>query len=161
MLILGGKAGKKGIFGPIVRRLTQAGGGNSSNLTCNGLSNGGAKQLTNLTQTLLKCETEIQADCDPTNLPQPNTTEVNICNKAVSIFSTKIKECVAKNGSAACTCWSSSELTTASTIIKSCDCRYKHLFASLLPDCPSVYKSKIICQGTEELYNYFWNLQKI
>merc|ERR1712218_731725 len=45
----GNKAGKKGLFGPILNRIREAGGGNSSNLKCNGdNSSAGAKQLANL-----------------------------------------------------------------------------------------------------------------
>merc|ERR1711990_1209620 len=48
----GNKADKKGIFGPIARRLVEIGGGNKSNMTCGGEhQNDGAKQLANLTET--------------------------------------------------------------------------------------------------------------
>merc|ERR1711923_496096 len=55
-----GKAGKKGLFGPVLRRITLVGGGNTSDLTCNGEKNFGASQLNNLTETLLKCEASIK-----------------------------------------------------------------------------------------------------
>ena len=106
-----------------MRRIVENGGGNASNLTCNGKSNSGASQLTNLTETLLNCEDEIKANCDPTNLPQPNMTEVTACNTAIDIFKTKAGECLAASGSAACTCWSDSTLTAAAKTIKSCDCK--------------------------------------
>merc|ERR1712037_750853 len=42
----GNKAGKKGLFGPILNRIREAGGGNSSNLKCNGdNSSAGATQI--------------------------------------------------------------------------------------------------------------------
>ena len=72
------KAGKKGIFGPIMRRLIKAGGGNASSLTCGGSTNSsGAQKMTNLTTSLLECETNIKTACDTTNLPQPNMTKVD------------------------------------------------------------------------------------
>ena len=49
----GSKAGKKGLFGPLVARITEAGGGNSSNLSCAGTTGSpGARQLANLTALL-------------------------------------------------------------------------------------------------------------
>ena len=56
----------------------KAGGGNKSDLQCNGVSNStGANQLTNLTQTLLKCEQTINASCNTANFPLPNVTQVS------------------------------------------------------------------------------------
>ena len=107
-----------------MRRITENGGGNSSNLTCNGQKNSGAAQLTNLTETLLKCEVEIKKNCDPSNLPQPNMTEVTICNAAITIFKNKTGECLKKTGSAACTCWDDTTIASAATTIKTCDCKY-------------------------------------
>ena len=123
ILISGGKSGKKGLFGPIVRRITEHGGGNTSNLTCNGKKNSGAAQLTNLTETLLKCEGEIVKACDPKNLPAPNKTEVEKCNGAIKIFKNKTSGCIRKSGEAACNCWENKELETASKIIRKCDCK--------------------------------------
>ena len=119
-----GKSGKKGLFGPLVRRITENGGGNSSNLTCNGAINSGADQLTNLTTTLLKCEDEIKAACDPSNLPQPNMTEVTICNTAITTFKNKTGECIKKTGSEACTCWDDTTIASTAATIKTCDCKY-------------------------------------
>ena len=118
-----GKSGKKGLFGPLVRRITENGGGNSSNLTCNGAINSGADQLTNLTTTLLKCEDEIKAACDPSNLPQPNMTEVTICNTAITTFKNKTGECIKKTGSEACTCWDDATIASTAATIKTCDCK--------------------------------------
>jgi hypothetical protein len=73
----GNKNGKKGLFAPTLRRIVKAGGGNKSDLQCNGVSNTtGANQLTNLTNTLLKCEKTINASCNPANFPLPNMTQV-------------------------------------------------------------------------------------
>ena len=124
---LGGKSGKKGLFGPVVRRITEHGGGNTSNLTCNGKKNSGAAQLTNLTETLLKCETDIEKACDPKNLPAPNKTEVDECNDAIKVFKVKTTACIKKSGSEACTCWDDKAIETASSTIKKCDCKYFEL----------------------------------
>ena len=51
------KKDKKAAFGPIALKLVDIGGGNKSALTCSGSADSdGAKQLTNLTQTLFDCE---------------------------------------------------------------------------------------------------------
>ena len=72
------KAGKKGIFGSVIRRIVRAGGGNASNLTCNGITNSsGAEKLKNLTTLLTGCEENIKNSCDTSNLPQPDMTKVS------------------------------------------------------------------------------------
>ena len=118
-----GKAGKKGLFGPVVLRIVENGGGNASNLTCNGASNAGSAQLTNLTETLLKCEDEIHNACSPSNLPQTNMTEVNICNAAIATFKATTTKCIKLTGAAACACWTDETLKRDAAIIKKCDCR--------------------------------------
>ena len=115
-----------------MRRIVENGGGNASNLTCNGKSNSGAKQLTNLTQTLLNCEEEIKKNCNPSNLPQPNMTKVTTCNNAIDTFKNKADECLKKSGSAACTCWSDSTLETAAKTIKACDCKFESLVSVMI-----------------------------
>ena len=120
----GSKSGKKGLFGPVIRRINENGGGNSSNLTCNGEKNSGAAQLTNLTETLLKCEDEIKNNCDPSNLPLPNITEVTTCKTAITTFKNKTGGCLKKTGSAACTCWAGATIASAATTVKTCDCKY-------------------------------------
>merc|ERR1712079_421692 len=72
------KAGKKGIFGPILNRIREAGGGNSSNLKCNGNnSSPGAKQLKNLTESLFKCEENINKSCNADIAPLREVREAD------------------------------------------------------------------------------------
>ena len=117
------KAGKKGLFGPVVLRIVENGGGNASDLKCNGKTNAGSRQLTNLTETLLKCEDEIHDACHPTNLPQTNMTEVKICNEAIDYFKTTTAKCLTLSGWPACACWTDDLLIRDAAIIKKCDCR--------------------------------------
>merc|ERR1711923_484122 len=115
------KSGKKGLFGPVVRRITHMGGGNASDLTCHGKKNAGAAQLTNLTETLLKCEDEIHNNCHPSNMPQPNMTKHAPCLEAIETFENKSNGCIKKTGSEACTCWEDKDLAAAAAVIKKCD----------------------------------------
>merc|ERR1719220_501288 len=92
--VSGKKSGKKGVFGPILNRIREAGGGNSSNLKCNGdATNAGAAKLANLTAELGACEASINASCN-SGLPSINMT-----------------------GADACTCWTSAELAAAKDAI--------------------------------------------
>merc|ERR1712071_324209 len=87
----GKKSGKKGLFAPTLRRIVKAGGGNKSDLQCSGSSNSsGAKQLKNLTDTLLKCETTINSSCNTANFPLPNITEVSACLSAIGTFKSMV-----------------------------------------------------------------------
>ena len=108
----------------MVIRIVENGGGNASNLTCNGANNAGSAQLTNLTETLLKCEDKIKNACDPSNLPQPNMTEVATCEEAIATFKNKTSDCIKKTGSAACTCWDDETIASSAATIRKCDCKY-------------------------------------
>merc|ERR1712223_2330254 len=135
-----GKSGKKGLFGPVVIRIVENGGGNASNLTCNGADNAGSAQLTNLTETLLKCEDEIKNACDPSNLPQPNMTEVATCEEAIATFKNKTGDCIKKTGSAACTCWDDETIASSAATIKKCDLSSKSKeFAKALKVCTNAF----------------------
>merc|ERR1719225_880738 len=82
----GNKAGKKGLFGPILNRIREAGGGNSSNLKCNGDNAGaGAKQLANLTSLLGACEEDIHTACSESH-PSINQTEHDLCEAEMASF---------------------------------------------------------------------------
>lgn len=117
----GGKSGKKGLFAPTLRRIVKAGGGNKSDLQCNGVSNSsGANQLTNLTQTLLKCEKTINASCNPSNFPHPNTTMVTQCKTDMTAYKGMVDTCLAKSGEEACNCWLNSTFETAVTKVRAC-----------------------------------------
>jgi len=117
----GSKSGKKGLFAPTLRRIVKAGGGNKSDLQCNGVSNStGANQLTNLTQTLLKCEKTINASCNPSNFPQPNTTMVTLCKTDMTAYKGMVDTCLTKTGEEACNCWLNSTFETAVAKVRAC-----------------------------------------
>ena len=136
------KFGKKGLFGPVLRRLVDAGGGNKSALSCQGSTNSsGAKQLTNLTETLTACEASINKTCNPATFSLPNMTLVNSCNSTVSSFKTLVDACLKLAGIEACGCWMNSELATLETTIKSSDCK--------LPDATRTLVNEVkICKSS-------------
>ena len=119
------KSLKKGAFGPIAKKLIDIGGGNKSGLTCAGSSNStGALQLTNLTTTLLECEKEVNATCDPANFPKPNTTLIDECASSTKSFKEEAQKCLGLSkettASEACTCWTSNYMTSLSEAVKNC-----------------------------------------
>ena len=73
------KGAKKAVFAPIALKLVDLGGGNKSALTCSGSADSdGAKQLTNLTQTLFDCEVQVNKSCSM-DFPEVNMTFVDQC----------------------------------------------------------------------------------
>merc|ERR1711881_617478 len=117
----GNKAGKKGLFGPILNRIREAGGGNSSNLKCNGNSSlPGAAQLKNLTTLLAACEGNINTSC-VASLPTINKTEHDLCETAMNAFAALTKDCHKKTGAEACSCWTNSTLEFTVKAVKKCD----------------------------------------
>merc|ERR1712088_758139 len=93
----GNKSGKKGLFAPIAHRLVDIGGGNKTNMSCGGqYGNKGAAQLQNLTKTLFDCEKDVNASCNPANIPQPNMTFITRCKELVDNFSTEASTCYEK-----------------------------------------------------------------
>jgi len=117
----GNKAGKKGLFAPIINRIREAGGGNGSNLKCNGDNSGaGAKQMANLTAQLGACEADIHDACDNTH-PNINDTEHDLCEDAMTAFGAATKACQLKTAAEACACWTNSSLASMSNIVKKCD----------------------------------------
>merc|ERR1719483_379773 len=124
----GNKAGKKGLFGPILNRIREAGGGNSSNLKCNGDNStagagtnaAGAKQFMNLTVSLKKCENNINTSCS-SDLPALNATHMALCEVAMNAFKNLTDTCIKLTGTAACTCWESDGFTFTAKAVKKCD----------------------------------------
>ena len=119
------KSDKKGLFAPTAFKLIDMGGGNRSNLSCGGVyDSAGAKQLANLTKTLLDCELSVHTSCHTDNFPQPNTTFIEGCEKSTTIFETQAKECLNKltksNVTDSCACWTASSLNTTLEAVRPC-----------------------------------------
>ena len=118
--------GKGGIFGPLISKLREAGGGNSSNLTCNGASGPGAENLEVLMAELEMCEANIEAACN-TNLPTINETLTSECEMHMEAFSNLTKPAIAASGEASCQLWTSDELASAASKIKGSACDISQL----------------------------------
>jgi len=144
------KSGKKGAFASIGLKLVDVGGGNKSNLSCAGsYSSSGAKQIANLTKTLFNCEMNINASCNPSNLPQPNMTFLNECDNLTKTFKTAAESCLMKSFGAnkttsalACACWTADSLNTTVNAIKSCKASTEaKAMAAALKNCTSAFST--------------------
>lgn len=144
----GKKSGKKGLFAPIALRLVDIGGGNKSALSCGGSTdNDGAKQLTNLTETLFKCEMDVHDACDPSNFPQPNMTFLMMCDSLVTKFKTGAMECLSKSiggtktdSTDACSCWTNTTLAETVEAAKMCKANEEaKAIATALKNCTKTF----------------------
>ena len=120
---IGSKKSSKGnVFKSALSRLVVAGGNVSDPVCAGSTNNTGARQLTNLSETLTKCEANITALCDPSNLPELNLTFIGSCEVSISAFEAFIARCSALSGAAACSCWSGDSNSTAViAAVKQCD----------------------------------------
>lgn len=124
----GNKHLKKGVFTGAAMKLLRLGGGDRANLTCAGSkTTAGAGQLTNLTETLHACQSDISRTCDPSKWPQPNMTFISECNELVRQFQNGAQECLGKiigsnstNNTDACSCWTSSSLSESVKSVRIC-----------------------------------------
>merc|ERR1711971_362177 len=123
------KGDKKAVFGPTALKLIDVGGGNESALTCAGSSDSaGAKQLKNLTDTLMLCETEVNKTCKM-DIPKPNATLITACNTSTKAFRKMAEECFSKSkedtAMDACTCWTNADLAKLGDSVA--DCKIKEV----------------------------------
>ena len=131
-------------------------------MRCNGETNQGSIQMANLTTVLGMCEEEIKSNCDSPNLTERNNTADAECSDAIQSFKTKTGECLKKEGSGACTCWTNSSLTRMSRTIKTCDSKYCTKYAvEYLTRCVSVCLGQECCLWCEEMPCQLWDLQEI
>merc|ERR1712012_690105 len=115
-----GKSSKNNEFAPYLVKLRETGGGNASNLTCNGQKNQGAVNLETLYNNLATCETIINATCNEDNMPDVNMTLLDACKATMDNFTAKANEAIKAKGSAACVIWESAEMAEMSGMLKGC-----------------------------------------
>merc|ERR1712012_372915 len=114
-----GKSSKYDEFAPSLIKLRETGGGNASNLTCNGEKNQGATNLKTLYDNLATCETIINSTCN-TGMPDVNMTFLDACKATMDNFTAKANEAIKLTGADACLIWESAELAEMSTMLKGC-----------------------------------------
>ena len=139
------KGDKKAVFAPIALKLVDLGGGNKSALTCSGSADSdGAKQLTNLTQTLFDCEVQVNKSCSM-DFPAPNMTFVDQCTMDIEMFENKTSECYkmskAETADDACNCWTDAEYTELGNTIKSCKIAETSAVAKGLKACKEAFST--------------------
>merc|ERR1712051_626963 len=115
-----GKAGKKDEFEPYLIKLRETGGGNSSNMSCNGEMNEGATNLLNLYNSLETCKTIINNTCHEDNMPAINMTVLDACKATMDGFVNETADAIAATGAAACLLWESEKLANMSAMLKDC-----------------------------------------
>merc|ERR1712012_1124320 len=115
-----GKSSKNNEFAPYLVKLRETGGGNASNLTCNGQKNQGAVNLETLYNNLATCETIINATCHTDNMPDVNMTFLDGCKATMDNFTAKANEAIKASGADACLIWQSAELAEMSGMLKGC-----------------------------------------
>merc|ERR1712051_1151900 len=115
-----GKAGKKDEFEPYLIKLRETGGGNSSNMSCNGEMNEGATNLKNLYNSLETCKTIINNTCHEDNMPAINMTFLDACKATMDGFVNETADAIAATGAAACLLWESEKLANMSAMLKDC-----------------------------------------
>jgi len=116
-----GKDSKNSDFQLLINRLREAGGGNSSNLTCNGETGAGANYLTTLSSTIASCEQQINDACDSSaSGPGANQTYIDECAVKVDLFEDMTTAATKAKGAAACELLESADLAAASEDIKAC-----------------------------------------
>ena len=153
----GNKFGKKGHFAPVGHYLVEMGGGNRSNMSCGGVfGNKGARQLQNLTETLFKCEKDVNTTC---KIPQPNMTLITRCKTLVDNFSTEALTCYNKtygakktNSSDACYCWTHNRLNSTIGELKKCRDTKKEasVTSTSLKNCTNIFSK---CRKFEDAAN--------
>merc|ERR1711953_549498 len=116
-----GKSSKNDEFTPYLTKLRETGGGNASNMTCNGQKNQGAINLETLYNNLATCETIINATCHTDNMPDVNMTFLDACKATMDNFTAKTDEAIKASGADACLIWQSAELAEMSSMLKGCN----------------------------------------
>ena len=143
-------SGKQAIFSPLISKLREAGGGNASNLTCNGESGPGADNLKSLMEELEMCEADIEAACN-TGLPSYNETLISECEMHMETFSNLTKPAMAASGEASCELWTDAALAMAAVDIKGSTCDISDLntmFTAAKKNCTSAFGA---CRKLEDM----------
>merc|ERR1711963_8845 len=114
-----GKSSKNDEFTPYLVKLRETGGGNASNMTCNGQKNQGAVNLETLYNNLATCEKIINNTCNA-HMPDINMTFMDACKADMDAFVNETDTAIQSSGAAACVIWESEKLANMSAMLKDC-----------------------------------------
>ena len=118
------KGGKMDAFKKPLERLVEAGGGNVSNLGCQGSTTSpGALQMQNLSSILTNCSADIKDACSESQKPTINMTEVDKCNAMIAEFEMSVTGtdgCLKKTGEELCNCFGNQSLLDQAAVLRKC-----------------------------------------
>merc|ERR1719458_305260 len=92
------QAGKNDEFEPYLIKLRETGGGNSSNMSCNGEMSEGATNLKKLYDNLEACKTNINNTCHNDNMPAINMTFLDACKATMDGFVNETADAIKASG---------------------------------------------------------------
>ena len=113
-------------------------------MTCGGSTDSpGAKQLANLTSTLLQCEQQVNALCSPENFPTPDFFLLEICTLHIKNFEQEAARCMGlskeSSAEAACDCWTGEDMTRFSDAVQQCKIQSVGSIAAGLKNCTGAF----------------------
>ena len=117
----GNKGGKKSEFKDLMAKIREAGGGNSSNLKCLGVTtNAGAKLMKSTFDSLNECEGNIKKSCMD-DAPAIDNATLTACTTKMDKFGASFKTCLDKSTDERCTCWNATSFSDQVSGLKTCD----------------------------------------
>ena len=149
--LAGLKFGKRTIFAGIAAKLIKAGGGNNQSLSCKGSTTSQeAKNLTSLSQTLLKCDAEITKVCGP-SFPKYDMDLVKKCEPKSKEFITLAKDCLKKDvvsdEANTCKCWTDPKFMEIVKGVAPCEIKEKNEIADAIDKCKKTF---MLCKKSED-----------
>merc|ERR1712198_501313 len=149
--LAGLKFGKRTIFAGIAAKLIKAGGGNNQSLSCKGSTTSQeAKNLTSLSQTLLKCDAEITKVCGP-SFPKYDMDLVQKCEPKSKEFITLAKDCLKKDvvsdEANTCKCWTDPKFMEIVKGVATCEIKEKNEIADAIDKCKKTF---MLCKKSED-----------
>jgi len=151
--VLDGKLAKNDTFQTILHQLQQQGGGNTSQLCCDGVCNGTLAASMQATWAILdKCQANVIAACKNASLEaaKPNETAHQACLTDMDSIGTTINACSRKkNDTESCACWQDETLITKLDGISNCDYKtYQKAVTAQKGACTSAFGACKTAQAT-------------
>ena len=142
---------KRTIFAGIAAKLIKAGGGNNQSLSCKGSTTSQeAKNLTSISQTLLKCDAEITKVCGP-SFPKYDMDLVKKCEPKSKEFIDLAKDCLKKDvvsdEANTCKCWTDPKFMEIVKGVAPCEIKEKNEIADAIDKCKKTF---MLCKKSED-----------